>query len=148
MKVKRLRKGDGAMATRKMRKLSAAWMLMAVLCLLLITPVRNISALRVSAESSLASDVVSEEDSLTARIEAGELSDMAELRHFLNVTLEKSGSRTRVAQRFDEGSEDVLHRGFTLKPAELLSWSRMLGHWGSRPPRSILSILDSVRLLN
>ena len=136
------------MSTRKMRKLSAAWMLMAVLCLLLITPVRNISALRVSAESSSASDVVSEEDSLTARIEAGKLSDMAELRHFLNVTLEKSGSRTRMAQRFDEGSEDVLHRGFTLKPADSLSWSGVLGHWASRPPRSILSILDSVRLLN
>lgn len=136
------------MATRKMRKLSAVWMLLAVLCLLLITPVRNISALHVSSESGLASDVVSEEDSLTARIEAGKLSDMAELRHFLNATLEKSGSRTRMAQRFDEGSEDVLHRGFTLKPAELLSWSRMLGYWASRPPRSILSILDSVRLLN
>lgn len=136
------------MATRKMRKLSAAWMLMAVLCLLLITPVRNISALHMSSESGPASDVVSEEDSLTARIEAGQLSDMAELRHFLNATLEKSGSRTRMAQRFDEGSEDVLHRGFTLKPAELLSWSGMLGHWVSRPPRSILSILDSVRLLN
>lgn len=136
------------MATRKMRKLSAVWMLLAVLCLLLITPVRNISALHVSSESGLASDVVSEEDSLTARIEAGKLSDMAELRHFLNATLEKSGSRTRMAQRFDEGSEDVLHRGFTLKPAELLSWSRMLGHWVSRPPRSILSIMDSVRLLN
>lgn len=136
------------MATRKMRKLSAVWMLIAVLCLLLITPVRNISALRVSAESGLASDVVSAEDSLTARIEAGKLSDMAELRHFLNATIEKSDSRSRMAQRFDEGSEDVLHRGFTLKPAELLSWSGMLGHWVSRPPRSILSILDSVRLLN
>lgn len=136
------------MATRKMRKLSAAWMLMAVLCLLLITPVRNISALRVSAESSSASDVISEEDSLTARIEAGKLSDMAELRHFLNATIEKSGSRTRMAQRFDEGSEELPHCGFTLKSADSLAWSGVLGHWASRPPRSILSILDSVRLLN
>lgn len=136
------------MATRKMRKLSAAWMLMAVLCLLLITPVRNISALRVSAESSLASDMVPEEDSLTARIEAGKISDMAELRHFLNATIEKSGSRTRMAQRFDEGSEELLHRGFTPKSADSLSWSGALGYWASRPPRSILSILDSVRLLN
>lgn len=136
------------MATRKMRKLSAAWMLMAVLCLLLITPVRNMSALRVSSESSSASDVASAEDSLTARIEAGKLSDIAELRHFLNATIEKSGSRTRMAQRFDEGSEELLHRGFTLKPEELLSCSGTLGHWASRPTRSILSILDSVRLLN
>lgn len=136
------------MATRKMRKLSAAWMLLAVLCLLLITPVRNISALRVSAESSSTSDVISEEDSLTARIEAGKLSDMAELRHFLNATIEKSGSRTRMAQRFDEDSEELLHRGFTPKSADSLSWSGVLGHWASRPPRSILSILDSVRLLN
>lgn len=136
------------MATRKMRKLSAAWMLMAVLCLLLITPVRNISALRVSAESSSASDVISEEDSLTARIEVGKISDMAELRHFLNATIEKSGSRTRMAQRFDEGSEELLHRGFTPKSADSLSWSGVLGHWASRPPRSILYILDSVRLLN
>lgn len=148
MKVKRLRKGDGAVATKRMQKLSAAWMLMAVLCLLLITPVRNISALRVSAESGLASDVVSEEDSLTARIEAGKLSDMAELRHFLNATIEKSGSRTRMAQRFDEGSEELLHRGFTPKSADSLSWSGVLGYGASRPPRSILSILDSVRLLN
>lgn len=136
------------MATRKMRKLSAAWMLMAVLCLLLITPVRNMSALRVSSESSSASDVISEEDSLTARIEAGKISDMAELRHFLNATIEKSGSRTRMAQRFDEGSEELLHHGFTPKSADSLSWSGVLGHWASRPPRSILSILDSVRLLN
>ena len=136
------------MATRKMRKLSAVWMLMAVLCLLLITPVRNISALRVSSESSSASDMISEEDSLTARIEAGKLSDMAELRHFLNETIEKSGSRTRMAQRFDEGSEELLHRGFTPKSADSLSWSGVLGHWASRPSRSILSILDSVRLLN
>lgn len=136
------------MATRKMRKLSAAWMLMAVLCLLLITPVRNISALHVSSESGPASDGVSEEDSLTARIEAGKLSDMAELRHFLNATIEKSGSRSRMAQRFDEGSEELLHRGFTPKSADSLSWSCVLGHWVSRPPRSILSILDSVRLLN
>ena len=136
------------MATRKMRKLSAAWMLLAVLCLLLITPVRNISALRVSSESSSASDMVPEEDSLTARIEAGKLSDMAELRHFLNATIEKSGSRTRMAQRFDEGSKELLHHGFTPKSADSLSWSCVLGHWASRPPRSILSLLDSVRLLN
>lgn len=136
------------MATRKMRKLSAVWMLMAVLCLLLITPVRNISTLRVSSERGLASDVVSEEDSLTARIEAGKLSDMAELRHFLNVTIEKSGSRTRMAQRFDEGSEELLHRGFMPKSADLLSWAGVLEHWASRPLLSILSILDSVRLLN
>lgn len=136
------------MATRRMQKLSAVWMLLAVLCLLLITPVRNISALHVSSESSSASDMVPEEDSLTARIEAGKLSDMAELRHFLNATIEKSGSRTRVAQRFDEGSEELLHRGFTPKSADSFSWSGVLGHWASRPPRSILSILDSVRLLN
>lgn len=136
------------MATRKMRKLSVAWMLMAVLCLLLITPVRNMSALRVSSESSSASDVVSAEDSLTARIEAEKLSDIAELRHFLNATIEKSGSRTRMAQRFDEGSVELLHRGFTPKSADSLSWSGVLGHWASRPTRSILSILDSVRLLN
>ncbi len=136
------------MATRKMRKLSAVWMLMAVLCLLLITPVRNISTLRVSNERGLASDVVSEEDSLTARIEAGKLSDMAELRHFLNVTIEKSGSRTRMAQRFDEGSEELLHRGFMPKSADSLSWAGVLEHWASRPLLSILSILDSVRLLN
>lgn len=136
------------MATRKMRKLSAAWMLLAVLCLLLITPFRNVSALRVSAESSLASDMVPEEDSLTARIEAGKISDMAELRHFLNATIEKSGSRTRMAQSFDEGSEELLHHGFTPKSADSLSWSCVLGHWASRPPRSILYILDSVRLLN
>ena len=136
------------MATRRMQKLSAVWMLLAVLCLLLITPFRNISALRVSAESSSASDVISEEDSLTARIEAGKISDMAELRHFLNATIEKSGSRTRMAQRFDEGSEELLHRGFTPKSADSLSWSGVLGYWASRLPRSILSILDSVRLLN
>lgn len=136
------------MATRKMRKLSAVWMLMAVLCLLLITPVRNISTLRVSSERGLASDVVSEEDSLTARIEAGKLSDMAELRHFLNATIEKSGSRTRMAQRFDEGSEELLHRGFMPKSADSLSWTGVLEHWASRPLLSILSILDSVRLLN
>lgn len=136
------------MATRRMQKLSAVWMLLAVLCLLLITPVRNISALHVSSESSSASDMVPEEDSLTARIEAGKLSDMAELRHFLNATIEKSGSRSRMAQRFDEGSEELLHRGFTPKSADSLSWSGVLGHWASRPPRSILSILDSVRLLN
>lgn len=136
------------MATRRMQKLSAVWMLLAVLCLLLITPVRNISALHVSSESSSASDMVPEEDSLTARIEAGKLSDMAELRHFLNATIEKSGSRTRMAQRFDEGSEELLHLGFTPKSADSLSRSGVLGHWASRPPRSILSILDSVRLLN
>lgn len=136
------------MATRRMQKLSAVWMLMAVLCLLLITPVRNMSALHVSSESSSASDMVPEEDSLTARIEAGKLSDIAELRHFLNATIEKSGSRSRMAQRFDEGSEELLHRGFTPKSADSLSWSCVLGHWASRPPRSILSILDSVRLLN
>ena len=136
------------MATRKMRKLSVGWMLMAVFCLLLITPVRNMSALRVSSESSSASDVISAEDSLTARIEAGKLSDIAELRHFLNATIEKSSSRTRMAQRFDEGSEELPHRGFTLKSADPLSWSGVLGHGASRPLLSILSILDSVRLLN
>lgn len=136
------------MATRKMRKLSAAWMLMAVLCLLLITPVRNISTLRVSSERGLASDVVSEEDSLTARIEAGKLSDMAELRHFLNVTIEKSGSRTRMAQRFDEGSDAMLHRDFALKPVNALRCQGFLEHGASRSPLSILTILDSVRLLN
>ena len=136
------------MATRKMRKLSAVWMLMAVLCLLLITPVRNISTLRVSSERGLASDVVSEEDSLTARIEAGKLSDMAELRHFLNVTIEKSGSRTRMAQRFDEGSEELLHRDFALKPVNALHCQGFLEHGASRSPLSILTILDSVRLLN
>ena len=136
------------MATRKMRKLSAGWMLMAVLCLLLITPVRNMSALRVSAESGLASDVVSAEDSLTARIEAGKLSDMAELRHFLNATIEKSGSRTRMAQRFDEGSEELLHRGVTMKPDELHLLLCIPGHCVSLSSLSILTILDSVRLLN
>ena len=136
------------MATRKMRKLSAVWMLMAVLCLLLITPVRNISTLRVSSERGLASDVVSEEDSLTARIEAGKLSDMAELRHFLNVTIEKSGSRTRMAQRFDEGSDELLHRDFALKPVNALHCQGFLEHGASRSPLSILTILDSVRLLN
>lgn len=136
------------MATRKMQKLSVVWMLLAVLCLLLITPFRNISALRVNGESSVAMHQISAEDSLTARIEEGKLSDMAELRHFLNVTIEKSGSRTRMAQRFDEGSEELLHHGFTPKSADSLSWSGVLGHWASRPPRSILYILDSVRLLN
>lgn len=136
------------MATRKMRKLSAVWMLMAVLCLLLITPVRNISTLRVSSERGLASDVVSEEDSLTARIEAGKLSDMAELRHFLNVTIEKSGSRTRMAQRFDEGSDALLRRDFALKPVNALRCHEFLEHGASRSPLSILTILDSVRLLN
>ena len=136
------------MATRKMRKLSAAWMLLAVLCLLLITPVRNISALRVSSESSSASDMVPEEDSLTARIEAGKLSDMAELRHFLNVTIEKSGSRTRMAQRFDEGSEELLHRGVTMKSDELHLLLGIPGHGVSLSSLSILTILDSVRLLN
>lgn len=136
------------MATRKMRKLSAAWMLMAVLCLLLITPVRNISALHMSSESGPASDVVSEEDSLTARIEAGQLSDMAELRHFLNATIEKSGSRTRMAQRFDEGSDALLRRDFALKPVNALRCHEFLEHGASRSPLSILTILDSVRLLN
>jgi len=136
------------MATRKMRKLSAGWMLMAVLCLLLITPVRNISALRVSAESSSASDVISEEDSLTARIEAGKISDMAELRHFLNATIEKSGSRTRMAQRFDEGSDALLRRDFALKPVNAFRCQVFLEHGASRSPLSILTILDSVRLLN
>lgn len=136
------------MATRKMQKLSVVWMLLAVLCLLLITPVRNISTLRVSSERGLASDVVSEEDSLTARIEAGKLSDMAELRHFLNVTIEKSGSRTRMAQRFDEGSDAMLHRDFALKPVNALRCQGFLEHGASRSPLSILTILDSVRLLN
>ncbi|MEE1378297.1 MAG: hypothetical protein UF438_06260 [Oribacterium sp.] len=136
------------MATRKMRKLSAVWMLMAVLCLLLITPVRNISTLRVSSERGLASDVVSEEDSLTARIEEGKLSDMAELRHFLNATIEKSGSRTRMAQRFDEGSDALLRRDFALKPVNALRRQGFLEHGASRSPLSILTILDSVRLLN
>lgn len=136
------------MATRKMRKLSAVWMLKAVLCLLLITPVRNISTLRVSSERGLASDVVSEEDSLTARIEAGKLSDMAELRHFLNVTIEKSGSRTRMAQRFDEGSDALLRRDFALKPVNALHCQGFLEHGASRSPLTILTILDSVRLLN
>ena len=136
------------MATRKMRKLSVVWMLLAVLCLLLITPVRNISTLRVSSERGLASDVVSEEDSLTARIEAGKLSDMAELRHFLNVTIEKSGSRTRMAQRFDEGSDALLRRDFALKPVNALRCHEFLEHGASALPLSILTILDSVRLLN
>lgn len=136
------------MATRKMRKLSAVWMLMAVLCLLLITPVRNISTLRVSSERGLASDVVSEEDSLTARIEAGKLSDMAELRHFLNVTIEKSGSRTRMAQRFDEGSDALLRRDFALKAVNAPRCQGFLEHGASASPLSILTILDSVRLLN
>lgn len=136
------------MAMRKMRKLSAVWMLMAMLCLLLITPVRNISTLRVSSERGLASDVVSEEDSLTARIEEGKLSDMAELRHFLNATIEKSGSRTRMAQRFDEGSDALLRRDFALKPVNALHCQGFLEHGASRSPLSILTILDSVRLLN
>lgn len=136
------------MATRKMRKLSAVWMLMAVLCLLLITPVRNISTLRVSSERGLASDVVSEEDSLTARIEEGKLSDMAELRHFLNVTIEKSGSRTRMAQRFDEGSDALLRRDFALKAVNAFRCHEFLEHGASRSPLSILTVLDSVRLLN
>lgn len=136
------------MATRKMRKLSAVWMLLAVLCLLLITPFRNISALRVNGESSVATHQISTEDSLTARIEAGKLSDMAELRHFLNVTIEKSGSRTRMAQRFDEGSDALLRRDFALKPVNALRCHEFLEHGASRSPLSILTILDSVRLLN
>ena len=136
------------MATRKMRKLSAVWMLMAVLCLLLITPFRNISALRVRGESSAVSDQISAEDSLTARIAEGKLSDMAELRHFLNATIEKSGSRTRMAQRFDEGSEELLRRGVTLKPEELHLLSGIPGHCVSLSSLSILTMLDSVRLLN
>ena len=136
------------MATRKVRKLSAVWMLLAVLCLLLITPFRNISALRVSGESSSVSDRISAEDSLTARIEGGKLSDMAELRHFLSATIEKSGSSTRMAQRFDEGSDELLHRGVALKPVYSLSGRGFLEHGASRSPLSILTILDSVRLLN
>ena len=137
------------MATRRMQKLSAVWMLLAVLCLLLITPFRNISALRVNEESSVATHQISAEDSLTARIEEGKLSDMAELRHFLNMTIEKSGSRTRMAQRFDEGSDALLRRGVTLKPAELHLLLGIPGHCVSLfSPLSILTILDSVRLLN
>ena len=136
------------MATRRMQKLSAVWMLLAVLCLLLITPFRNISALRVNGESSVATHQISAEDSLTARIEAGKLSDMAELRHFLNATIEKSGSRTRMAQRFDEGSEELLHRGVTMKPDELYLLLGIPGHGVSLSSLSILTILDSVRLLN
>ena len=136
------------MATRRMQKLSAVWMLFAVLCLLLITPFRNISALRVSVESRSVSDRVSAEDSLTARIEEGKLSDMAELRHFLNATIEKSSSRTRMAQRFDEGSDELLHRGFVLKPVHFLRGHGILEHGASRSPLSILTMLESVRLLN
>ena len=136
------------MATRRMQKLSAVWMLLAVLCLLLITPCRNISALRVNGESSVATHQISAEDSLTARIEEGKLSDMAELRHFLNVTIEKSGSRTRLAQRFDEGSDELLHRDFALKPVNAFRCHEFLEHGTSRSPLSILTILDSVRLLN
>lgn len=136
------------MATRKIRKLSAVWMLLAVLCLLLITPFRNITALHVSCEIDAAMERASAEDSLTARIEAGKLSDMAELRHFLNATIEKSASRTRMAQRFDEGSEDVLHRGVTMKPDELHLLLGIPGQCVSLSSLSILTILDSVRLLN
>ena len=136
------------MATRRMQKLSAVWMLLAVLCLLLITPFRNISALRVNGESSVATHQISAEDSLTARIEEGKLSDMAELRHFLNVTIEKSGSRTRMVQRFDEGSDALLRRDFALKPVNALRCQGFLEHGVSASPLSILTILDSVRLLN
>ena len=136
------------MATRRMQKLSAVWMLLAVLCLLLITPFRNISALRVNGESSVPTHQISTEDSLTARIEEGKLSDMAELRHFLNATIEKSGSRTRMAQRFDEGSDALLRRGVTLKPAELHLLLAIPGHCVSLSSLSILTMLDSVRLLN
>lgn len=136
------------MATRRMQKLSAVWMLLAVLCLLLITPFRNITALHVSFEIDAAMERASAEDSLTARIEAGKLSDMAELRHFLNATIEKSGSRTRMAQRFDEGSEELLHRGVTMKPDELHLLLGIPGHCVSLSSLSILTILDSVRLLN
>ena len=90
----------------------------------------------------------SAEDALTARIEAGKLSDMAELRHFLNATIEKSGSRTRMAQRFDEGSEELLRRGVTIKPDELYLLLGIPGHGVSLSSLSILTILDSVRLLN
>ena len=136
------------MATRRMQKLSAVWMLLAVLCLLLITPFRNISALRVNGESSVATHQISAEDSLTARIEEGKLSDMAELRHFLNVTIEKSGSRTRMAQRFDEGSDALLRRDFALKAVNAFLCHEFLEHGASRSPLSILTVLDSVRLLN
>ena len=136
------------MATRRTQKLSAVWMLLAVLCLLLITPFRNISALRVNGESSVATHQISAEDSLTARIVEGKLSDMAELRHFLNATIEKSGSRTRMAQRFDEGSDALLHRDFALKPVNALRCHEFLEHGASASPLSILTILDSVRLLN
>lgn len=136
------------MATRKMQKLSAVWMLLAVLCLLLITPFRNITALHVSCEIDAATERASAEDSLTARIEAEKLSDMAELRHFLNATIEKSGSRTRMAQRFDEGSEELLHRGVTMKSDELYPLLGIPGHGVSLSSLSILTILDSVRLLN
>ena len=73
---------------------------------------------------------------------------MAELRHFLNVTIEKSGSRTRMAQRFDEGSDALLRRDFALKPVNALRCHEFLEHGASRSPLSILTILDSVRLLN
>ena len=52
------------MATRRMQKLSAVWMLLAVLSLLLLTPFRNISALRVNGESSVATHQISAEDAM------------------------------------------------------------------------------------
>ena len=54
----------------------------------------------------------------------------------------------RMAQRFDEGSDALLRRGVTLKPAELHLLLGIPGHCVSRSPLSILTILDSVRLLN
>lgn len=134
------------MPTKKMQKRNVYWMLMAILCLLLITPFRNISTIQPADVRHAVT--VSAEDSLTARIEDGKLNGLTELRHFLNATIEKNTSRTRIAHRFDEINLRFIHRSISPKHLDQLLWQAGLAHWSAWLSFSILSFLDSIRLLN
>ena len=81
------------MSRRSFQKRSFLWMLMAMLCLLFLTPFTQLSS---TAEAWHREATSIQKDSLTAEIEENVLLNFSELHHFLNLRMEKLSEKPTV----------------------------------------------------
>lgn len=81
------------MTSPSLKRRSSLWMLMAMLCLLFLTPFTQLSS---TSNVRHTEPAVVQKDTLTAEIEEDVLLDLSEFHHFLNLRMEKLGEKPAI----------------------------------------------------
>lgn len=133
------------MTSRSLKRRRSLWMLIAMLCLLFLTPFTQLSS---GSEARHTGTTSVQKDSLTAEIEENVVLNLAELHHFLNLHMEKLSEKPTVNPK-GEGLRSVsLYNVLFLGGRETYFCTLRVFRPCTRILSSVRFFIEYIRLLN